>query len=187
MIPALRLIARPRTTLAGLAERPRLGPAIAAVAVTGVASVAIQLAATLLEPTGRRTSRILVSLSVPFLLAAFWLLSAWMIGAAARLMGAAETRSAYLAVSGHTYPVLVGYAAIALGQAASGGVLSQALGLLSLPLLSWFLALSALAARSVYRVSTLPALALALLPYAAMSAALLLLVVTVAALTAIRP
>lgn len=189
MPPSLALIARPRSTLARLAERPRLVPAVLAVAATGATSCALYLAATALEPGPGRTSRFLVSLAAPPLLAAFWLASTWMIGAAARAMGTGPRRLDHLAVSGHTYPVLIAYALVALGQAAAirwlggaGGVVSDAIGLLSLPLLGWFVALSALAARSVYGVAALSALALALLPYAALSAALLLLILTASAL-----
>ncbi len=87
---------------------------------------------------------------------------------------------------GLTFPVLVLYAAIAVVQAASthwgGDALSIAVGLLALPVVCWFVALNAVAVRAVYDLPGLSAVAIALLPYAALSGALLLLVIVLSVL-----
>ena len=56
----------------------------------------------------------------------------------------------------------------------------SALGWLTLPVLCWFLTLTVLAIRAVYDVPALNALALALLPYAAVAAAVLLVTLVLA-------
>jgi len=120
------------------------------------------------------------------MLTVFWLASAVLVNAGARLMGHSPRRRELLAVSGLTFPVLVLYAVIALVQALSprwgGEVLSTAVGLVALPVVGWFVALNAIAVRAVYDMPALSAVAIALLPYAALSAVLLLLVVVVSAL-----
>ena len=127
-----------------------------------------------------------LSIAVPVLLAVFWLVSALLVSAGARLMGHAPRRRELLAVSGLTFPVLGLYAAIALVQAVSprwgGDALSTGVGLLALPVICWFVALNAIAVRAVYDLPGLSAVAIALIPYAALSAALLLLVIVISVL-----
>ncbi|MCA1683050.1 MAG: hypothetical protein LC685_03535 [Actinobacteria bacterium] len=152
-------------------------------------SAALSVLATLLEPHRSRTGGLALSLALPVLFLLFWGGSTWMMGGAARAMGAGGRSRDHLWVSGQTFPVLVAYALIAVGQAtatrwagSAGGLLSDVLGLLALPVLMWFVALSVLAAEAVYEVSMLAAIALALLPYAALSGALLVLILVVTVL-----
>ncbi len=134
------------------------------------------------------SAALILSIAVPVLLAVFWLASALLVSAGARMMGRAPRRRDLLAVSGLTYPVLVLYAAISVVQAASprwgGDALSTAVGLLALPVVCWFVALNAFAVRAVYDLPGLSAVAIALIPYAALSAALLLLVIVLSVLHA---
>lgn len=131
----------------------------------------------------------ILSVAAPLMLVVFWVASGVLVSAGARLMGHAPRRRTLLAVSGLTFPVLVLYAVIALLQAASprwgGAPLSTAAGLLALPVVCWFVALNAVAVRAVYNLPALSATAIALLPYAALSAVLLLLVVVVSVLHAL--
>jgi hypothetical protein len=124
------------------------------------------------------------------MLAVFWLASALLVGVGARLMGHPPRHRELLAVSGLTFPVLALYSVIALVQAAStrwgGDALSTAAGLLALPVVCWFVALNAVAVRAVYDLPAMSAVAVALLPYAALSAVLLLLVIVLSALHALR-
>ena len=83
-------------------------------------------------------------------------------------------------------PVLAGYGAVRVLQALldRGGVdatVSDGVGLLDLLLLLWFVALLATAARVVYDLSPLNAVAAALLPFAAITGVLAVLL-TVASL-----
>ena len=86
-------------------------------------------------------------------------------------------------LSAFAFPVLVVYAAVALGQAlldrlgGAAASLSLALGLLNLAVLFWFVAVSAVAARTVYGLPAPNAALAALFPYAALSGLLFLLVV----------
>jgi hypothetical protein len=188
MIAPHELLLRPRRSLDRCAERPRLGASVAVVLTTGVASLCLNLLATVLEPRTSRGGGVAVSLALPVLFVLFWVLGTWMVGAGATLMGAERKRRDYLAVSGQTFPVLILYAALAVVQAATlrwggiGGTVSDMAGFLSLPILLWFLALSTLAAQAVYRVSMMAAVALALLPFATLSAAVLILIIVVTAL-----
>jgi len=189
VIAPLLVVVRPRTTLGALARMPRAGSGAVPVVVTGVVSAVLTAAATLLEPRASRTGGLVLSLSLPLLFLLFWAGSTWMMAAAARAMGADGRRRDHLGVSGQTFPVLIAYSLIALGQATAirwtggpGGVLSDILGLFALPVLMWFIALSVIAAEAVFEVSTLSALALALLPYAALSAAVLVLILFFTAL-----
>jgi Yip1 domain len=181
------LVIHPRRALDAAAARPRLGAGAGAVALTGVLGLGLGLLAAAVDAAG--SAAVILSLALPVMLAVFWLASALLVSAGARLMGHAPHRRKLLAVSGLTFPVLVLYAVIALIQAAStrwgGDVLSTAVGLVALPLVGWFVALNAVAVRAVYDMPALSAVAIALLPYAALSAVLLLLVVVVSALHSI--
>lgn len=181
------LVIHPRRALSAAAARPRLAAGAWAVALTGVVSLGLGLLAAAVGATG--SAAVILSIALPLMFALFWLASALLVSAGARLMGHHPHRRELLAVSGLTFPVLVLYAVIALVQAAStrwgGDVLSAAVGLGALPLVGWFVALNAVAVRAVYGMPALSAVAIALLPYAALSAVLLLLVVVVSALHSI--
>ncbi len=185
MAPVLLLVVtHPRRALGLAAARPNLAVGAVIVVITGVACLGLELAAVALGGAG--SAALVLSLAVPALLLAFWLVSAVLVSAGARLMGQAPRRRELLAVSGLTFPVLVLYAAIAVVQAASprwgGDALSTGVGLLALPIVCWFVALNAIAVRAVYDLPGLNAVAIALIPYAALSAALLLLVIVLSVL-----
>jgi hypothetical protein len=181
------LVIHPRRALDAAAARPSLGAGAGAVALTGVLGLGLGLLAAAVGGAG--SAAVILSVALPLMLAVFWLGSALLVNAGARLMGHAPRRRRLLAVSGLTYPVLVLYAVIALLQAVSprwgGDALSTAVGLFALPLVGWFVALNAIAVRAVYDMPALSAVAIALLPYAALSAVLLLLVVVLSALHSI--
>lgn len=178
------LVAHPRRALGVAATRPSLAAGALTVAITGLACLGLELAAVALGGGG--PTAVALSIAVPVLLAVFWLVSALLVSAGARLMGHAPRRRELLAVSGLTFPVLGLYAAIALVQAVSprwgGDALSTGVGLLALPVICWFVALNAIAVRAVYDLPGLSAVAIALIPYAALSAALLLLVIVISVL-----
>jgi hypothetical protein len=182
------LVVHPRRALDSAAARPRLRTGVVAVGATGVIAAGLELAAIAIN--GGDYAVVGLSIALPGMLAVFWLASALLVGAGARLMGHAPRHRELLAVSGQTFPVLVLYAVIAVVQAAStrwgGDALSTAAGLLAFPVVCWFVALNAVAVRAVYELPALSAVAVALLPYAALSAVLLLLVIVLSALHALK-
>ena len=185
-MPSLPLV-HPRRALEAAAAQPSLAAAVIAVVATGLACLGLEVGAVAIGGGG--AAAVALSVAVPFMLVVFWLVSAVLVSAGARLMGRAPRRRTLLAVSGLTFPVLAVYAGISLVQAASphwgGGALSTAVGLLALPVVCWFVALNAVGVRAVYDLPALSAVAIALLPYAALSAALLLLVVVLSVLHAL--
>ncbi len=182
-MPAL-LILHPRRALDGAAARPNLAAGVLSVIVTGVIILALEVASVAVGGGG--TGAVVLSIAVPPMLAAFWLVAGLLVTAGARLMGRPPRRHQMLAVSGLTFPVLVGYAVIGLLQAVSprwgGAALSTGVGLLALPVVCWFVALNAVAVGAVYDLPGLSAVAIALIPYAALSAALLFLVIVLSVL-----
>jgi hypothetical protein len=182
------LVVHPRRALDAAAARPNLRTGVLAVAATGVIGVGIGLVSIVIS--GGSAAAVILSIALPGMLAVFWLASALLVGAGARLMGHTPRHRELLAVSGLTFPVLVLYSVIALVQAAStrwgGDALSTAAGLLALPVVCWFVALNAVAVRAVYDLPAMSAVAVALLPYAALSAVLLLIVIVLSALHALR-
>ncbi len=182
------LVIHPRLALDRAAAEPHLLRGVLAVAATGVICAGLEFAAAAVGAGG--SAAVILSIAVPAMLAVFWLASAVLVGAGARLMGHTPRHRELLAVSGLTFPVLVLYAAIAMIQAIStrwgGDALSIAAGLLAFPVVCWFVALNAVAVRAVYDMPALSAVAVALLPYAALSAVLLLLIIVLSALHALR-
>jgi hypothetical protein len=178
------LIAHPRRALGAAAAHPDLVRASLAVVLTGAVSLALDLAASIIGAAG--SAAVVLSVALPLMLVAFWLISGLLVGAGARLMGHEPRRRDLLAVTGQTFPVLALYAVIALVQAASphwgGDTLATGIGLLALPTVGWFVVLNAIAVRAVYDTPALSAVALTLIPYAALSAGLLLLVVVLSLL-----
>lgn len=168
--------------------------AFAVVALSGLASTALQLAATALEPRVRAAAPgagVAISILLVPLLVGFWLASTLLIDAAARVMGAPQGRAGMRRLGALAFPVLVVYALVALGQAAldrAGGAAasaSLALGLLNLAVLFWFIAVSAVAARTVYGLPPANAAVAALFPYAALSGLLAVFVVAASVLHAV--
>ena len=182
----LHLVVHPRRFLEAAAHRPRLVPGLVAVIATGLVSMGLDLVAAAIGGGG--AAAVGLSLAIPFMLAAFWLLSGLLVGAGARLMGLSPRRSDLLALTGLTFPVLVLYSVIALVQAASprfgGDALSTGVGLTALPLVCWFVVLNAIAVRATYDLPPMSAVAITLLPFAMLSGVLLLLVVVLSALHA---
>lgn len=181
---AVAALARPRRAFAAAAERPALHTGLAAVVVTGVLSAGIDVSATVLGGGGN-TGLVLSGL-LPAFFAGYWLLDAWLVEAGAAMLGRGGRRRRYLAVSGLAFPSLISYALLLLLEAAAGRwmgpALSSALAWLTLPVLVWFLALIVLSVRAVYQVPTLNAFALALLPYAAITTALVVTLLVLAVL-----
>lgn len=182
----VRLLVHPQRALSDAAARPNLRAGALAVCGTGAVSLTLDLAAALIGGAG--SAAVVLSLALPVMLVAFWLVGGVLVGAGARMLGRDPRRRDLLAVSGLTFPVLVLYAVIALVQAASphwgGDTLSAAIGLLALPLVCWFVILNTIAVRALYDAPALSAVAITLLPYAALSAVLLLLVIVLSVLHA---
>ncbi len=182
----VQLVVHPRRALGAAAADPNVRSAAGTVVLSGLVCLALQVIAVVVGSGG--TAALVLSIVVPALLVVFWLVSALFVSAGVRLMGLAPRRRDLLAVSGLTFPVLVLYAAIATVQAASthwgGDALSIAVGLFALPIVLWFVALNAIAVSAVYGLPGLNAVAIALIPYAALSAALLVLVVALSVLHA---
>jgi hypothetical protein len=159
----------------------------------GLTVLGTGLVVLVLEETGAVVGRggaaaIALSIAAPILLLVFWLVSALLVGAGARLMGWQPNRRDLLAVSGLTFPVLVLYAVIALLQSVSahlgGDTVATVAGYFALPVICWFVVLNAMAVSAVYRSGAMAAVAIALLPYAAMSGVLMVLVVVLSLLHA---
>lgn len=180
-VNAFGVVVRPRMTLAAIAGDPRLGRSFLVVLLSGIVSAAIGVAAGVLASSGG--SAVVASLVVPGLFVAYWLLEAWLVDAGAAMLGRSGHRRAFLGVTGYVFVPWIAYALLTLIEAAaqhaggSSSALAAALAWLTLPVLCWFLALTVLAIRAVYELPALNALALALLPYATIAAAVLLVTV----------
>jgi len=187
MIPVMAVFWRPRSALRALAEHPSLATGLASVLATGVLALGLQVAAAAVS--GNAGDGLAISLALPILFVAYWAISGSLIDASARLLGRRGQRRSFLAVSGAAFPVLLPYALLALAEAASwrwthADTVASGLAWLTLPMLAWFLGLTALATRAVYDVPPLNAAAMAMLPGAALSAALIVLLLALAALRA---
>ena len=157
-----------------------LAGAVAIVVLSGCAAAVIGIGTGALDGSG--LSGVVSSVLVPVLVLAYWGLQAWLIDAAATgMLGRAGRRRAMLVASAPAFPTWIVYSLLTLGEAAaartggSGSALAIALTVLTLPVLVWFLALTVRAIRAVYDVPTINAVALALLPYAAVALALVIL------------
>src|SRR5487761_1271078 len=143
----LGAVVRPRETLRREAAAPSLVRGAATVVGSGVVCLALEVTGAVLGTGG--TAALALSLAAPLLLVAFWLASALLVGAGARLMGWPPSRSELLAVTGLTFPVLTLYALIALLQSAGprvgGGTVATVAGLFALPVIAWFVVLNAIA------------------------------------------
>lgn len=173
----LGVVTHPRRTFAAAAERASLQAALLLVLATGVVSLA--LAATANALVSGSMSGLLVACLLPLLFLAYWLLEGWLVDAGAGILGASGRRRLFLSVSGYAFVAWVAYALLSLLEALAlrggGGAVASGLAWLTLPLLGWFVGLTVLAIITVYRVPPLNALALALLPYAVLMAATLVL------------
>lgn len=171
--PALLLSARHPLTARGLAG------AGAIVGLSGCAAAVIGIGASVLDGSG--LSGVVSSVLVPLLALAYWGVQAWLIDAGAGMLGRAGRRRAILVASAPAFLTWIVYSLVTLVEAAAaraGGSTSPlaiALTVLTLPVLFWFLALTVRAVRAVYDIPTINAFALALLPYAAIALALVIL------------
>jgi hypothetical protein len=183
--------------VAEMAVRPwRRAPRLAAgrplplaagvVLATGVASLALSLAAVSVEPqnSGQRAADIGASLILPLLFAGFWLVDALVVDAVAQLMGRPSRRRRYLEVSAYTWPVLTVFGVVRLLQAyvdrAAGmpaSAAGNAIGFLDFALLAWFLVAATTAAQAVYDLPAASALAAALAPLAVVATLLMVLLI----------
>jgi hypothetical protein len=164
----------------------------AVVLVAGVICGGIGLAATLVEPVSRiaggadgRHAGVVLSLLLPVVLLVTWLVDAWVVDAGARFMGAPSQRREYLVASGFAVPVLIVFelASLIASVLDSSGAYDAAsgMGFLRYAALAWYVVLLTLAARGIYELPTIGALTVALLPYAAMTSVLLVVLVVLSA------
>lgn len=151
----------------------------ALVLVSGCASAVIGIGTSFLDGSG--ASGVVSSVLVPPLVLAYWGVQAWLIDAGAGMLGRAGHRRAMLVASAPAFPTWIVYSLLTLGEAAaarsggSGSALAVALTVLTLPVLAGFLALTVRAVSAVYDIPAINAVALALLPYAALALAVLIL------------
>lgn len=177
----MRTFARPLVTRSarGPLTTRTLVNAGAIVALSGLAAAGIGIGTSFLDGSG--ASGVVSSLLVPLLVLAYWGLQVWLIDAGAGMLGRAGHRRAMLAASAPAFPTWIVYSLLTLGEAAAarsagpGSAPAIALTALTLPVLGWFLALTVRAVRAVYDVPTINAFALALLPYAAVALAVVVL------------
>ena len=150
------------------------------VLVFGCVAAVVGIATALVDGSG--PSGMLASALVPLLFLAYWGIQAWLIDAGAGMLGASGRRRELLAASGLAFATWIGYSLVALGEAAAARWIGSsswpaiALTWLTLPVLFWFLALTVRTVRTVYDIPTVNAFALALLPFAAVAGALVIVV-----------
>jgi len=166
----------------------------AVVLVTGALMAGIGVAATLVEPVsaiggenGRRAG-VVVSALLPVVLLVTWVVDAFIVDGGARAMGAPSRRREYLVASGFAVPVLVAFEAVSLVAAvldAHGATdVAVAVGWLKWAVLAWYVMLLTLAARQIYELPLIGALTAALLPYAAMTTVLIVVLAVLSVLYA---
>ncbi len=174
---AADLLLHPARRLGAVAAHPHLRRATLLVAISGLAGIGLQYLADSLAPRPLGAPSPLLLVLLPALLA-FWGLCGWIIDIGARLMARAPRRRQMLAAAAQCFVLLAGNGVVALlealvlraggGSAGAGGV-----GWLDAPLFLWFLTLLGVAVVKVYDLEPLGALALSLLPFAALLVALL--------------
>jgi hypothetical protein len=164
----------------------------AVVLVAGVVCGGVGLAATLVEPVSRIAggadglrAGVILSLLLPVVLLVTWLVDAWIVDAGARVMGAPARRREYLVASGFAVPVLIGFelASLVASVLDNSGAYDAAVavGYLRYAALAWYVVLLTLAARGIYELPFVGAMTAALLPYAAMTTVLLVVLVVLSA------
>ncbi len=172
------VVVRPRSTFAGLADSPRLVLGFAAVLGSGLVALGLGLLANQLSGGG--SAGTVTSLLLPVIFLIYWAAAALIVDAGAGLTARAGRWRQYLAVSGFTFIPWIAYELLLVIEAAtgSGSVVESVIAWLTLPLLAWFLWLTALAVYSVFEVTPFAALALAMLPDAVLLFVLILLLVS---------
>jgi Yip1 domain len=176
-VTVIGVVVRPRSTFAALAASPRLALGFAAVVGSGVVALALGLIADRIGSGG--TSGLVTSLLLPLLFLVYWGAAALIIDAGAGLAASGGRWRTYLAVSGFTFIPWVAFGLLSVTEAAVGSssVVESVIAWLTLPLLAWFLWLTALAVYSVFEVTPFVALALAMLPDAVLLFLLIVLLV----------
>jgi Yip1 domain len=176
-VTVIGVVVRPRSTFAALAGSPRLAFGFAAV----VASAAIALALGLLanQIGGGGGAGTVASLLLPLLFLVYWFAAGLIIDAAAGLAARSGRWRQYLAVSGFTFIPWIAFSVLSVVEAAAGAgsVAESAIAWLTLPMLCWFLYLTAIAVHSVFEVTPFVAVALAMLPDAVLLFILIALLV----------
>jgi hypothetical protein len=177
-VTVIGVVTRPRSTFAALAASPRPGLGFAAVLGSGVVALALGLLANQLGSGGGPGA--VASLLLPVLFLLYWGAAALIIDAAAGLTARAGRWRQYLAVSGFTFIPWIAYGLLSVVEAATGAgsVAESVIAWLTLPLLGWFLYLTALAVYTVFEVTPFVAVALAMLPDAVLLFLLIALLVT---------
>ena len=178
-VTVIGVVVRPRSTFAALAGSPRLVLGVAAVEGSGIVALILGLVANRIGGGGGPGT--VASLLLPLLFLVYWGAAALIIDAAAGLAGSGGRWRQYLAVSGFTFIPWIAYAVLAVVEAAAGAgsAAESVLAWLTLPLLAWFLYLTALAVYTVFDVSPFVAVALAMLPDAVLLFILIALLVVV--------
>jgi hypothetical protein len=176
-VTVIGVVVRPRSTFAALAASPRLPLGFAAVLGSGVVALGLGLIADRVGSGG--TSGLITSLLLPVLFLIYWGAAALIIDAGAGPAARAGRWRTYLAVSGFTFIPWVAFAVLSVVESAAGTSTAAAsvISWLTLPLLAWFLYLTALAVYSVFEVTPFLALALAMLPNAVLLFFLIVLLV----------
>jgi hypothetical protein len=176
---ALAVVIHPLDAFDRLAEQPRLRDGLLVVLASGIVSMGLGIASNAIA--GGRASGVPVSLGLPVLFVVYWLMQGWLVDAGAGMLGKRGKVREILAVSGWIFIPWIGYALLSLAEAGAlrwggpGNALVEVLAWCTLPILGWFLTLNVLAIRAVYGIPALNALSLALLPYAVLAAAVLVL------------
>jgi Yip1 domain len=163
-VTVIGVVVRPRSTFAALAGSARVALGFAAVVGSGVVALALGLLANQIGGGGGPGT--VASLLLPILFLVYWGAAALIIDAVAGLSARAGRWRQYLAVSGFTFIPWIAYNVLSVVEAAAGAgsVAESLIAWLTLPLLAWFLYLTALAVYSVFDVSPFVAVALAMLP-----------------------
>lgn len=176
-VSVIGVLVRPRSTFAGLAESPRIALGFLAVLGSGLAALLLGLLANMIDGGG--SAGAFASLVLPLLFLMYWAAAALIVDAGAGLTGRAGRWRQYLGVSGFTLVPWIAYGVLSVIEAlaGSGSVAQSVVEWLTLPLLVWFLSLTTLAVQAVYDVTPYVAVALALLPDAALLFVLIALLV----------
>lgn len=177
LVTVIGVVVRPRSTFAALADSPRLPLGFAAVLGSGIVALGLGLLANQLGGGG--SAGVVTSLLLPAIFLIYWGASALIVDAGAGLTARAGRWRQYLAVSGFTFIPWIAYGILSVIEAATGSssVAESVIAWLTLPLLAWFLWLTALAVYSVFEVTPFVALALAMLPDAVLLFVLIMLLV----------
>ena len=171
------VVVRPRSTFAALSGSPRLAFGFAAVVGSGIVALALGLLANQIAGGGGPGT--VASLLLPILFLVYWGAAALIIDAVAGVSGRSGRWRQYLAVSGFTFIPWIAYGILGVAEAAAGAgsVAGSVIAWLTLPLLGWFLYLTALVVYSVFDVTPFVAVALAMLPDAVLLFILIVLLV----------